>query len=309
MKICILGPGSLGSTFGGLLTEGGFDVSMVGPETEHLDAMRRHGLTIIEGSEERTVKVKVATDCRDVGPVDLVIVLVKSSYTRDAIQGAAPLIGEETLAISLQNGLGNEEILAEYIGEERVLSGKTYVGGQIIDPGRVLVGRKGKLTQVGELEGGITERARYIGDLFTRAGLETTVCPEMRTLIWYKLLVNVSTGAISGITGLPYGKLVQVPEAVECGIAAVKEAMAVAQAAGVGLSVKDPGEIFNTAVEGLPFDFKASILQDVERGVRTEIDFINGAVVRIGRQYGIPTPVNQALVAGIKGIEFDLKDA
>ena len=160
---------------------------------------------------------------------------------------------------------------------------------------------------MGELEGGITERARHIGDLFTRAGLETTVSPEMRTLIWHKLLVNVSTGAISGITGLPYGKLVQVPEAVDCGIAAVKEAMAVARAAGIALSIKDPGEIFNTAVEGLPFDFKASILQDVERGVRTEIDFINGAVVRIGRKHGIPTPVNQALVAGIKGIEFDLK--
>jgi len=309
MKICILGPGSLGSTFGGLLTEGGFDVSMVGPETEHLDAMRRHGLTIIEGSEERTVKVKVATDCREVGPVDLVIVLVKSSYTRDAMEGASPLIGEGTLAISLQNGLGNEEIIAEHLGKERVLSGKTYVGGQIIAPGRVLVGRKGKLTEVGEMEGGITERANLIGDLFNRAGFQTRVSPQMRPLIWHKLLVNVSTGAISGITGLPYGKLIQVKEAVDCGITAVAEAMAVARAAGIELSVKDPGEIFNTAVEGLPFDFKASILQDVERGVRTEIDFINGAVVRIGRQYGIPTPVNQALVAGIKGIEFGMKDA
>ncbi len=308
MKICILGPGSLGSAFGGVLTEAGFDVHMVGPRTEHLDAMRRLGLTIIEGSGERTVKVKVATDCGEVGPVDLIIMLVKSSYTRDAMEGASPLINEETVAISLQNGLGNEEILAEYIGEERVLSGKTYVGGQITAPGSVLIGRKGKLTQVGELEGGITERARRIGDLFNRAGLETTVCPDMRPLIWYKLLVNVSTGAISGITGLPYGELVQVKEAVDCGTAAVKEAMAVARAAGIQLSVKDPKDIFSSAVEGLPFDFKASILQDVERGVRTEIDFINGAVVRLGRQYGVPTPVNEALVAGIKGIEFGLGD-
>jgi len=306
MKICILGPGSLGSTFGGLLTEAGFDVHMVGPWTEHMEAMKYRGLTIVEDSKERTVNVKVGSGCGEVGPVDLVIVLVKSSHTRDAIEGAAPLIGEGTIAISLQNGLGNEEIIAEHLGKERVLSGKTYVGGQLIAPGRVLVGRKGKLTQVGELEGGITERARHIGDLFMRAGLEITVSPEMRTLIWHKLLVNVSTGAISGITGLPYGKLVQIPEAVDCGIAAVKEAMAVARAAGIALSIKDPGEIFNTAVEGLPFDFKASILQDVERGVKTEIDFINGAVVRIGRKHGIPTPVNQALVAGIKGIEFGL---
>ena len=309
MKICILGPGSLGSTFGGLLTEAGFDVHMVGPRTEHLDVMMVRGLTILEDSEERTVKVKVASDCGKVGPVDLVIVLVKSSHTRDAVEFAAPLMGEKTVAISLQNGLGNEEILAEYLGKERVLSGKTYVGGVITEPGRVLVGRKGKLTQVGELEGGITERARWIGDLFTSAGLETNVYPEMRPLIWHKLLINVSTGAITGITGLSYGELVQVPEAVRCGTEAVAEAMTVARAAGVELDVKDPREVFNAAVEGLPFDFRTSMLQDVLRGVKTEIDFINGAVVRLGRQYGIPTPVNQALVAGIKGIEFDLKDA
>jgi len=145
--------------------------------------------------------------------------------------------------------------------------------------------------------------------MFNRAGFQTLVSADMRPLIWHKLLVNVSTGAISGITGLPYGKLIQVQEAVECGVAAVIEALAVAREAGVELSVDDPGEIFNSAVEGLPFDFKASILQDVERGARTEIDFINGAVVRLGRQYGIPTPVNQALVAGIKGIEFGMKDA
>jgi len=306
MKICILGPGSLGSTFGGLLTEAGFDVHMVGPRTEHLDVMMVRGLTILEDSEERTVKVKVASDCGEVGPVDLVIVLVKSSHTRDAVEFAAPLMGENTVAISLQNGLGNEEILAEYLGKERVLSGKTYVGGVITEPGRVLVGRKGKLTQVGELEGGITERARRIGDLFTSAGLETNVYPEMRPLIWHKLLINVSTGAITGITGLSYGELVQVPEAVRCGTEAVAEAMTVARAAGVELDVEDPGEIFKAAVEGLPFDFKTSMLQDVLRGVKTEIDFINGAVVRLGRQYGIPTPVNQALVAGIKGIEFGL---
>ncbi|MGD8353372.1 MAG: ketopantoate reductase family protein [Pseudomonadota bacterium] len=304
MKICILGPGSLGSAFGGIMTEAGLDVYLVGPRTDHLDVMRHKGLTLLEGASERTVKVKVASDCSEVGPVDLIVVLVKSAYTREAIQDAEPLLGEETLAISLQNGLGNEELLAAFLGEGSVLSGKTYVGGVITEPGRVLVARKGKLTQIGELAGGITERAKRIGDLFNRGGFQTTVCPEMLPVIWHKLLINVSTGAITAITGLTYGELVLVPEAVRCGIEAVAEAMAVARAAGVDLKTRDPEEVLRAAVEGLPYDFKTSMLQDVSRGVKTEIDFINGAVVRLGEELGVETPVNRTLVAGIRGIEL-----
>ncbi|UCG37953.1 MAG: ketopantoate reductase family protein [bacterium] len=307
MKIAVLGPGSLGSVFCGLMTEAGLDVRLVGPRSDHLDAMEHGGLTLVEGARERTVRVTVATDCARVGPVDLVVVLVKSARTREAIEAARPLFGEGTLAISLQNGLGNEEVLGEVVGRDRVLSGKTYGGGVITEPGRVLVARKGKLTQVGELAGGITERARRLGDLFERAGLETRVCPEMLPVIWRKLLINVSTGAITAITGLTYGELVQVPEAVRCGIEAVAEAMAVARAAGIRLEMSDPEEAFLTAVKDLPSGFKTSMLQDVVKGVKTEIDFINGAVVRRGAQHGVPTPVNATLVAAIKGIEFGLE--
>lgn len=306
MKIAILGPGSLGSVFGGLMTEAGFNVHLVGRRSDHLEVVRHRGLTLVEDSRERTIKVEVATDYNEVGPVDLIIVLVKSASTREAVQAAGPLIGDETLAISLQNGLGNEEILALHLGEGRVLSGKTYVGGVITEPGRVLVGRKGKLTHVGELSGGITERVQRIGDLFNRAGFKTMVCSEMLPVIWHKLLINISTGAITAITGLTYGELVQVPEAVRCGIEAVAEAMAVARAAGVELEIRDPEEAFKAAVEGLPYDFKTSMLQDVTRGIRTEIDFINGAVVRLGEELGIDTPVNRTLVAGVKGIEYGL---
>ena len=306
MKIAILGSGSLGSVFGGVLTQAGFDVTMVNPKNDHIQAMMDSGLTMVEGETQIQAKVRVAVDPADVDPVDLIIVLVKSTRTLEAIRTAEPLIGEATVAMSLQNGLGNEEILSTHLGEDRVLSGKTYVGGVIIEPGRVLVGRKGKLTQVGELKGGITERAKRIGDLFNRAGFETMVCPEMLPVIWNKLLINVSTGAVTAITGLTYGELVQVPEAVRCGIEAVAEAMAVARAAGVDLEIREPEEAFKAAVKGLPHDFKTSMLQDVIRGVKTEIDFINGAVVRLGEDLGVETPVNRTLVAGIKGIEYSL---
>ena len=308
MKIGILGAGSLGSTFGGLLTEAGSDVWLIGrPQSDHLHTMKRKGLTLVEGSTERCVPVKVAKDCREVGPVDLLIVLVKSYATREAIEGAGVLIGDETTALSLQNGLGNEEILIERLGEKRVLGGKTYVGGVVISPGRVLIGTKGKPTYIGEWDGAGTDRVVRIVNLLTRAGLETRISPDIRTVIWSKLLINVATGAISGIARLPYGKLNQIKEAVECGAAAVAEAIAVAHANGVDLTGVVPHEIWNKATEGLPFDFKTSMLQDIEKGSRTEIDFINGAVVRFGERVGVPTPVNRTLVAGIKGIEFSLK--
>ena len=121
--------------------------------------------------------------------------------------------------------------------------------------------------------------------------------------IWDKLLVNVATGALSGITGLAYGPLYRVPEVEACAVAAVTEAMAVAKASGIRLSMTDPREPWVKAGDGLPADFKASMLQSLEKGSVTEIDFVNGSVVRWGARCGVPTPVNQTLVAAMKGIE------
>jgi 2-dehydropantoate 2-reductase len=307
MKIAILGCGSLGSTFGGILTEAGIDVVMVNPLNRHMQAMIEQGLTLVENGEERLVRVRAVAEPALVGPVDLIIVLVKSHATRKAIESARALMGSHTIALSLQNGLGNEDVLAEYFGGESVIGGKTYVGGVMNAPGRVQVGVRGKRTFIGELDGRASDRTRQIATIFNRAGLQTEIHADIQSLIWQKLLVNVSTGAICGITGLTYGQLLQVPEVIACATAAVAEALAVARAAGVSLEVKEPRQVLDQAVAGLPCDFKTSILQDLERGRLTEIDFINGAVVREGDRLGIPTPVNQTLVAGIKGIEFGLR--
>lgn len=304
MKIAMLGSGSLGSTFGGVLTEAGLDVVLVNPLTDHHQAMIDRGLTLIENGQERLVKVRAVVDPADVGAVDLIIVLVKSNFTRAAIEGAHSLIGENTIAMSLQNGLGNEEVLAEYLGKGKVLSGKTYVGGVMTEPGRVKIGVQGKKTFIGELDGHISERAKEVSALFNHAGLRTEVLDDIKTLIWEKLLVNVSTGAICGITGLTYGQLRQVEEAVDCAVTAVKEAIVVGRAAGAQLEIDNPRAVLDKAMAGLPDDFKTSILQDVEREVATEIDYINGAIVHEGKKHGIVTPVNRALVAAIKGIEF-----
>lgn len=310
MKICVLGAGALGCAIGGVLTEAGNEVWLVNRGQASVDAMNRHGLMMREQGVDRVVRVRATTDCRDIaaatGPVDLVIVLVKSFHTRAAIESALPIVGEHTAVLSLQNGLGHEDTLAEAVGREKVLAGKTYAGGVMLAPGHIIAGTQGKQTHIGELDGGISERASRIAGAFNRAGLPTTVSPNIMGTMWDKLLVNVATGALSGITRLPYGELYQVPEVEACAMAAVAEAMAVARASGIQLSMTEPRQPWVMAAAGLPPEFKASMLQSLEKGSVTEIDYINGAVVRQGAKVGVPTPVNQALVACIKGIERGL---
>jgi 2-dehydropantoate 2-reductase len=304
MKICMLGSGALGSALGGVLTEGGNDVWLIDAWAGHVDAMNSRGLTLRDGGVDRTVKVKASTSAEGIGPADLVIVLVKSYHTREAIEKAGAIIGPDTAVMSLQNGLGHEEILADVVGRQRVLAGKTYAGGVMLAPGHVISGTKDKHTYIGELDGGVTDRVTRIADALSRAGLVTTVSTNIMGTMWDKLLINVATGALAGITRLPYGGLYTVPEVKQCALAAVAEGIAVAKALGVKLTSDNPEDAWTLASAGLPAEFKTSMLQSIEKGAATEIDFINGSVVRWGARANVPTPVNQTLVACVKGIEL-----
>lgn len=306
MRIAVLGAGALGCAIGGTLAEAGNEVVLITRNRAHVDAINTHGLVMRTTEGERVVRATAAVDATGLAPVDLVIVLVKSFHTRDAMAGATSLVGPDTMVLSLQNGLGHEDILAEVVGREHVLAGKTYVGGVLLAPGHIISGVTGKETLIGELNGHITERAQRIAATFNAAGLDTTVSDNIMGTMWDKLLINVSTGAVSGITRLPYGPLYRIPEIATTAIAAVQEAMDVAVASGIRLSFTDPRAAWLKASAGLPDDFKTSMLQSLEKGSITEIDFINGAVVRWGQRCGVPTPVNQTLVACIKGIERTL---
>ena len=304
MKVCVLGSGAMGSSIGGLLADAGSEVYLIDTWAEHVNVMNGQGLKLRVGSSDRIVKVRAATDCRGIGQADLIIVLVKSFNTREAVENAGPIIGDKTVIMSLQNGLGNEEIIAEVAGKEHVVGGRTFAGGSVLGPGHVSTNIAGKPTYIGELDCSATERVTRITEEFNRAGLVTTVSANIVGIMWDKLLVNVATGALCGITRLPYGGLYKMPELRECALEAVSEGMAVAKASGVKLATKDPKEAWFKASEGLPEDFKPSISQSLENGMRTEIDFINGAVVRCGEKCRVPTPVNKTLVASIKGIEY-----
>lgn len=303
VRICMLGAGALGCSIGGVLALGGSEVVFVDPFQAQVDAINAGGLKLRIGDEEKIVRVGAHTSCAGLAPVDLIIVLVKSFATREAIESARSLVGKETMVMSIQNGLGHEDILAEVVGRDHVLAAKTYVGGVFLAPGHIVSGYRGKQTYIGELDGRMTPRLQAVVDEFNRAGLLATASSNIVGTMWDKLLVNVATGALCGITGLPYGWLYRVPEIEAAALAAVAEGIAIAKANHIELVSEDPRFFWTLAAEGLPAEFKTSLLQSLEKGQMTEIDFINGSVVRWGERSGIATPVNRTLLACVKGIE------
>ena len=247
MKICILGAGALGCAIGAALSEAGHETWLLNRGRAHVEAMNQHGLRVQDERGERYVPVNAAIEAEDVGVTDLVVVLVKSFHTAEAIAGALALIGPQTLVLSLQNGLGHEDILAEVVGRERVLAGKTYVGGVLLAPGSIRAGVAGKQTFIGELDGQLTPRVQAIAEAFNNAGLATTVSDNILGTMWDKLLVNVATGALSGITMLSYGQLYSEPLLESTAKAAVAEAIAVAERAGIRLSLTSPEAAWSLA--------------------------------------------------------------
>ncbi len=305
MKIVMLGAGALGSTIGGTLAMGGNDVHFVDMWQEHVDLINKDGLHMTNEKEDWYVRVDARTTADTIGEADLVIVLVKSFATKQAVEQLKQtnVIGKNTLVMSLQNGLGNEETIASVIGSENVISGKTYVGGRLIQAGYISAGVQGKWTYIGELNGEITDRIQTVCNVFNDAGLLCEVSDNIKGLIWDKLLINVAAGALCGITRLPYGPLYEEDYIKDVAVAAIQEGIQVAKAAGVVLKSEEPQYPWVAASEGLPGTFKTSILQSLELKRPTEIDFINGSIVEWGKKYGIATPVNQTLVACVKGIE------
>lgn len=305
----ILGAGALGSTFGGTLSEAGYDVCLINRNTAYFNTVKNNGLIFADGPDT-TVPINVYQDTQGLGIADLVILLVKSINTREVIESSLNIIGENTVVMSLQNGLGNENIIAEIIGKEKVVSGKTYVGGGMLKPGYVKRTVKGKTTYIGELDGSKSERIFNIAEVFNRSGLATEVCDNIQGLIWDKLLINAATGALTAITRLPYGPIFSdesIPEIKETGLKVISEGIAVAKKEHIILTCDDPEMIWYKAAKNLPYEFKTSMLQSIEKNSLTEIDFINGAIVREGIKTGVETPVNKTLVACIKGIELSMK--
>lgn len=297
----------MGSAIGGVLALAGNEVRLLTRNRQHIDAITTNGLRLDDGERVRTVRVEATSEPTAAADVELAIVLVKSFDTASAVRAVAPVIGPDTTVLSLQNGVGCEETIAEITGADRVVSGRTFVGGRITEPGVVEYGIAGRHTTIGELDGSSTPRLTEIAATFGAAGLETTISDDIVAMTWEKLFVNVATGAWSALTGLPYGELSVHPDVEPMAIATVDEALRVARGLGIAVTTTDPSVPWRRAWEGLPDGFRASMLQSVDRGSRTEVDVMHGAVCRGGRSAGIPTPINDTLLAAVKGLERRLE--
>jgi 2-dehydropantoate 2-reductase len=303
MDVCVIGAGSLGSAIGGVLADAGNRVTLVSRNEAHMTAVRGFGLHLDDGEHVRRVEVGATGSYEGLDPVDLAIVLVKSFDTDDAVRAAAPVIGAATTVLTLQNGVGCEETIAGIVGRDRVVAGRTFVGGRIIDPGIVEYGVEGRRTTIGELDGSRSERIEGIAELFRAAGRATDVSDDIVATMWEKLFVNVATGAWSALTRLPYGELSIHPDVEPMAIATVAEAIEVAHGLGIAVTTTDPSVPWRRAWEGLPHGFRASMLQSIDKGSRTEVDVMHGAVCRGGREAGVATPINDTLWAAVRGLE------
>ena len=295
----------MGSLFGGTLAQGGLAVTLVDIRTDHIDAINVQGLRIRGYGGERTVRVPATTCAGELPRADIVLVQTKAPDTAVAVESVRRVFGPQTVAVSFQNGLGNEEVIGGIIGSERVLAGLTAQGATQVGPG--VVHNYGDLpTYVGELGGGSSARAERIAERFTAAGLTTHASDDIRRDMWKKLLGNVGLSPTSAITNLTQAEIMSVPELREVVLAAVDEAAAVGAAEGVELDAEEVRSVLLKLVEpsgGGTGHAKSSACGDILNRRRTEVDWINGSIVRLGEKHGIPTPVNRTLVGAVKGLE------
>ena len=310
-KVVVVGAGAMGGLFGGLLAEGGLDVTLVDAWPEHIAAIKTDGLRIVGVGGDRAIKVKATTDASEVRTADVVLFQCKAFANEAAAKSARHLFGGTTVAISFQNGLGNEQALGAILGETHVLGGLTAQAGLAEGPG--VVRNFGDLpTYIGEMAGGLSERAVAIAQAFTAHGLPVSASADIKRDKWKKLLGNVALGAISAVTDMRSVEIMRVPELQQIVFRAVDEAAAVAAREGVALDVAEAREVLMKLVDtagGGTGNSKSSMREDIIRKRRTEIDTIHGAVARLARQHKVATPTIDTMVAMVKGLQAQyLKD-
>jgi 2-dehydropantoate 2-reductase len=292
MKITIVGAGAMGSLFGALLAEGGHEVRLLDIWQEHVNAINKKGLSVEREGKIRSVLLQASTDLREAGEADLVIVFVKSSQTEKAAETARSVLRKDGWVLTLQNGMGNAEAIARVVLASRILAGTTSHGATLLGPGVIRHAGIGP-TFIGAWTGEEPAGALKIAECLTRAGIETTVADDVRSVIWNKLLVNVGINAITALTGIRNGQLLDLESTRWMSRTAVEEAVAVARKLGVRVRDDAVSHVFQIA-EATAAN-RSSMGQDVDRKRRTEIGAINGYIVKEAEKLNLPVPVNRTL--------------
>ncbi|HEY6303610.1 MAG TPA: ketopantoate reductase family protein [Terriglobales bacterium] len=306
MRICVIGCGAVGSLFAAHLAKAGeAEVWVYDVWKDHIDAIRKSGLRL-SGAEEFTAQLRATSDVRELPRCDYGIVATKAIHTASAIAQVAHVFDERSAVCSVQNGVGNEELIAEHI--RYVIRGTTFPAGRPLAPGHIGYDIKGD-TWVGPFEptGTAFGKVEELAALITRSGMNTIALEDARGAQWTKLIFNASTNPVGALTLLHHGAATRFGQSGELINDLIAEGEAVAKALGIRLH-GDPRALVQKGANA-PGKHQASMLQDVLAKRQTEVDFMNGAIVKWGSQTGVPTPLNKALWELIKSLEHSWKDS
>ena len=303
MKISIIGAGAMGSLYGGKLSIAGNDVVLYDINKAHVDTINSKGLIIEESDtgEKITAHPAASSNPEDVSGSDLLIIFVKSTATKLVSEQFVKYAKPETIALTLQNGLGNEDIIRDSFGAERTAAGVTSQGATFLGPGKIRHAGNGP-THICMSNKDNTKLKEVIR-VFSESGFEIHIEENIADLVWSKLVINVGINAVTALSGLENGKLLDYSDMKSLMADLVGEAVTVAEKKGIKLSYDDPLQIVYDVSEKTALN-RSSMLQDFDRGSLTEIDFINYAIVREGAKLGIATPFNSAISKLVKSMEL-----
>ncbi|HQZ89024.1 MAG TPA: 2-dehydropantoate 2-reductase [Thermomicrobiales bacterium] len=297
MKVVVVGAGAMGGLIGTRLSVTGHNVVLYDTWTEHVDTINRHGIVIHELDDSiLRYRIQATTQPPQLDGVDLLLIEVKSYDTLKALRPFAGLVPTDTFVLSLQNGLGNLDLArAALPNHERLLIGTTAHGSAVLGPGRLRHTGKGA-TVIGDPTTPPTPRFDLapLRRALTRSGFDTEISSNIHTAVWNKLVANIAINALTAITGVRNGDLLDDPDLQPIIARLVAETVAVMQAAGVPAGMDDPLGYARKVMRDTSVA-SSSMLQDIRYGRQTEVDAINGAVARLGAELGVPTPVNRLL--------------
>ncbi|MFP5211969.1 MAG: ketopantoate reductase family protein [Acidobacteriota bacterium] len=298
MKIGVMGTGGVGGYFGGLLARAGEDIHFVA-RGKHLQTMMEEGLQVFSNQGNFRVLIHVTSEPDEIGPVDLLIFGVKSYDTESAAKLIAPMVEEETVILSLQNGIDNVDKLSEIYGPERVLGGTSFIEASIASPGVIAhTGNPGRIV-FGELTGEMTGRVKKILEVLNRAGIQAEASPDIMQVLWSKFLFICAVHGVSTLSRASLGLVLECTETRELMIGVMREVEALARLRGINL----PATVVEDAVklaDSYNKKFKCSMLRDLEWRKAMEIEALNGMVARLGQEMKLDTPLNQTIYACLK---------
>ncbi len=299
MRVAVIGAGGTGGYYGGVLARAGHEVAFVA-RGAHLEAIRHGGLAVRSRlSGDFTVHPRATADTREIGPVDLVLFCVKAYDTDAAAERLRPLVGPETVILSVQNGIDNEDRIARSVGPAHVLGAVAQVSSVIEAPGVIAqTAGPGKII-FGELDGPPSPRTERLLDAFRRAGIAAEVRPDMRVALWEKFIFICGLSGVTSLTRLPIGPILADPETGALLRGTMAEVEAVAHAEGVAVPAGHADRAFAFMKSQEPW-YRGSMYYDLAAGRRMELETLNGTVVRLGRARGVPTPLNFAIYAALR---------